>query len=154
MLLRLCMGLSFLALELGRDLQAKGLRVLLLDGRRQRERECRLLDPLRILWIEICGRAQRVQHSTTEVTHIHLDARPFARVPNQASSHRVREHVGDLLYHRRLRHELYHARGLMVPYWPFPLPQHLGAQCDQAMVKLQEARQHALHIGHDQVQMC
>jgi hypothetical protein len=74
-------------------------------------------------------------------------------MPDEASGHRVREHVGDLLHHGGAGQEAHHARGSVVPYRSFPRTEHLGAKRDNAMKELQETRQDPIHVRHDQVQM-
>ncbi|KYF54192.1 hypothetical protein BE08_44850 [Sorangium cellulosum] len=147
------MGLRLLSLKLGGNLTTKVLRDVLLDDRRQRERERYLLRPLRIFRIEIRRGTRRAQHTITEFAHMHLGARPLMGMPDQSGGHRIREDVGDLLHHRRARQQPYHARGFVVPHRPFPPAQDLRAERNNPMKELQEARQHAICIGHDDMQM-
>ncbi|KYF83664.1 hypothetical protein BE11_24205 [Sorangium cellulosum] len=147
------MRLSFLFLELGGDITTKALRAVMLDARRQRERERHFVRPLWVLRVEVRRGARCAQQAVTDLARIHLGARPLARMSDEAGGYRVRDDIRDFFHHCRSRKQPYHAGGFVIPYRPFPFTEHLRAERDDTMEKLQEARQDAIHIGHYEVQM-
>ncbi|KYF72660.1 hypothetical protein BE15_00985 [Sorangium cellulosum] len=147
------MRVSFLSLELGGDITTKALSAVVLDAGRQCERERHCVRPLWILRVEVRRWARRAQQALTELARIHLGARPLARMPDEAGGYRIRDDVGDLFHHCRSCKQPHHAGGFVIPYRPVPFTEHFRAESDDAMEKLQKAREDAIHIGHDEVQM-
>src|SRR5580704_10740279 len=147
------MYLPFQPQELVGDVVAKARRAVLFDARRQRERERRFLGPGRVFRVEVHLGTLRVHHAPAQLGHGHLGARPFARAGDEAGGHGVREDVGDLLHDGGAGREAYDARGAAVPEGAFPGAEHLRAERDEAIEEMQELRQDAEGIAHDEVQM-
>lgn len=147
------MRLRFQLIELSAHLAAEIVGSLFRNVWWERERQRRFLRPLRIGGVEVDLWTFGVEYATAEFVYKHLCAWPIARVLHQACGYGVGQDVRDLLDHDLLRHEPYHAGLLVIPYWSFPRAVHLGAERNEAMEKLQEARQRAMYVGDNKMQV-
>jgi hypothetical protein len=142
-----------LSRELGGYLAAEVVGFRRTDRRWKRNFQGRLFGPIGIACVEVGLGASRAQQAEAELAGEHLRARPLARMADEPRCNRVRQRVGDLLHHRFPCREAHGARRFVIPHRPFPGSEHLRSERDDTVEELQEARQHAVLVSDDEVEM-